>query len=250
MKFSYSATWDDAVGLLRAHAPLIAALAGVFIFLPALLVGYFLPQPQPAAGAEPGELFRLLGEYFSQNWHWLLIQSLVNSAGTLAILILVFARQGTSVGGAIAAAVLLLPFYFIASLLSAIMLGIGFVLFIVPCLYLFGRLATLAPVVVAENRRNPIEAIARSFAVTRGKGWAVLGLVLLVGIPGAIAMMVANMIFGFIFLAAGRQLGALLSLIVNSATATALSVVLILLYAAIYRALASSSEAAAAPAAD
>jgi hypothetical protein len=243
MKFSYSAVWDDTVALLRAHAPLIAALAGVFIFLPALLVGHFLPQPEPVAGAEAGEMWRLLGEYFTVNWHWLLLQSLVNTIGTIAILILVFARQGTSVGGAISAAVLLLPFYFLASLLSGLAIGIGLLLLIVPGLYLFGRLAPLAPVVVAENRRNPIDAIARTFAVTRGKGWAVLGLVILVVIPGVIAMMVANMIFGFVFrLAAGQELGALLSLIVNSATATALTIVLLLLYAAIYRALADRSE--------
>ena len=49
MKISYSAVWADTAALLRSHASLIATVAGVFIFLPGLLVAYFLPQPEPAS---------------------------------------------------------------------------------------------------------------------------------------------------------------------------------------------------------
>ena len=245
MKFSYTAAWEDLIALLRAHATLIAALAGVFIFLPALLVGHFLPQPVPADDIQ--RYILLLREYISANWPWLLLQGLLNMLGSLAILMLVFARKGTTVAAAIAAAAALLPFYFIASLLSTVMIAIGLALLIVPGLYLIGRLAPLAPVMVAENRRNPIDAIRRSFEVTKGRGWAVLGLVVLVAIAGTIVVTVVNMVFGTVFrLVGGADVGTLLRLIVTSATAAAFTVVMLLLYAAIYRQLSDRSEAPAA----
>src|SRR5688500_2592507 len=121
MKFSYSAVWADVMNLLRAHASLIATVAGVFIFLPALLVAYFLPQPETQDFRQLGELW---GEYLTLNWHWLLLNSLVAMIGAVAILLLIFARD-VSVGGAIAAALALLPSYFLATLMSNVAIGVG-----------------------------------------------------------------------------------------------------------------------------
>lgn len=245
MKLSYSAVWDDTLALVRAHASLVAALAGVFIFLPALLVGHLLPKVVPAE--DVGSYLRDLREYALANAHWLILQTLANAVGMIAILILVFARKGISVGGAIVAALVLLPFYFVAALIANLIVFIGLLLLVFPGLYLFARLVTLGPVVVAENRRNPIAAIGRAFEVTKGNGWAVLGLVILVAIPGAIVLQLVNMVFGLVFsIAAGDKVADLLRLIVTSATAAALTVLLLLLYAAIYRALSGARASGAA----
>ena len=39
MTFSYNAVWEDTGRLLKAHGAQLAAIAGVFIFLPTLLIG-------------------------------------------------------------------------------------------------------------------------------------------------------------------------------------------------------------------
>ena len=245
MKFSYSAVWNDTMGLLRAHGPLIAALAGVFIFLPTLLMGQFLPE-QPTPAQTIAEALAAGREFVQANWHWLLLQALLNMVGTIAILTLVFARSGTSVGQAIAAGFALLPFFFLASFLANLIIGLGLLLLIVPGLYLIGRLTPLGPVVVAEQQRNPIAALKRSFEVTRGNGWRVLGIVLLVVIAAAIAAMVVNMVLGILFvLIAGQDLGGLLSAVVEAATGAVVATLLALLYAAIYRALSGRGESAA-----
>lgn len=245
MKFSYSAVWNDTMGLLRAHGALIAALAGVFLFLPALLIAQFLPPDQVPAPTLP-EAIAAGRAYLLANWHWLLLQTLLNMVGTIAILTLVFARSGTSVGQAISTGFALLPFFFLASVLSSIVIGIGLALLIVPGLYLIGRLTPLGPVVVAEHERNPIAALKRSFEVTKGNGWRVLGLVLVVALAAAIVMMVVNMLLGIVFvLAAGQDIGALLSRIVEAATGAALATLLVLLYAAVYRALTGRTDSAA-----
>jgi hypothetical protein len=238
MKFSYSAVWADVMSLLRTHASLIATIAGVFLFLPGLLLAYFAPQPETADFARLGELW---GEYFRANWHWLLLNGLIGIIGAIAILLLIFAR-GISVGGAIAAALPLLIFYFLASLLSGILIGIGFILLVVPGLYLMGRLSPVTAIVVAERRRNPVDAITRCFALTKGHGWAIFGLVLIVGIAASIVIAVAAALLGILFvLVAGQDVGGTLVLIVKAAGNAAVGTLMLLLNAAIYRQLAGDS---------
>jgi hypothetical protein len=241
MRFSYTAIWEDTVRLLRAHASLAVALAGVFLFLPSLLISYLRPMPQTS---NPADLLPQLSEYFAGNAHWIILGGILGMAGTLAILMLVFRRPGIAVGAAIVAALSLLPFYFVANLLVSIPVVIGVLLFVVPGLYLLGRLLPIAPVMVAEERRGPVGAIGRTWALTRGHGWAVLGLFLLVFIAGFILTSVAGGLLILILnLALPRDLASFVGLIVSTATSTALQVVLIFLYAAIYRALSARAEA-------
>lgn len=241
MKLSYSAAWDDLTGLLKAHGALIAALAGVFIFLPTLLVGYLLPRPEIT---DASQWLPRLNQYYIANWPWFGLSTLVTMAGSLAILLLVFAPRGTSVAAAIARAFLLLPFYFVASLIAGFAVGFGMLFLIVPGLYLFGRLALIGPVMVAEDRRSPLAAIARTFEVTKGNGWRILGFFLLVAIAGYVAAGVVNTLAGILFvLVAGKDLGGLLAMIVASATYSGLAVVFLLLYAAVYRQLAGPEVA-------
>jgi hypothetical protein len=244
MKLSYSEVWADVIALLRSHASLIATVAAVFIFLPALLVGYFLPQPEGAATFE--RLVQLWGEYLDANWHWLLLSRIIAMIGSIAILLLLFAR-GITVGGAIAAALALLPVYFIASLLGSVAIGVGFLLLIVPGLYLIGRLGPLNALVVAETHRNPIAALRRCWDLTRGQGWAILGLILIVAIAAAIVVAVASSLLGIVFiLVAGRDVGRFLALIVATAGNAAMMTLLLVLAAAIYRRLSEGRSAAAA----
>lgn len=243
MKFSYSAVWADVMALLRAHASLIATVAGVFIFLPGLLLAYFVPQPVAQDFARLGEVWT---EYAMANWHWLLLNGLVSMIGQIAILLLIFSR-GITVGGAIAAALALLPFYFLTSLLSSILIGLGFILLIIPGAYLLGRLGPVNAVVVAEMRRNPVDSIGRCFALTKGHGWAVLGLILLVAIAASIAIGVATTLLGIVFiLVAGQDVGQMLVLIVRAAGNAALVTLVLILNAAIYRNLSAAPSAAAA----
>jgi hypothetical protein len=248
MRISYSGIWEDTVRLIRAHASLAAALAGVFLFLPALLVGHFLPMPQVT---EADQMFRAFTEHFRANFHWMLLSTILSTAGTLAILILIFRGGGTSVGAAIAAAFGLLLPYFLAVVATGIPIAIGLMLFLVPGLYLIARLLPLGPVMVAEGERNPLNAIRRTWALTKGHGWAISGLFLLIFVAGFVLMAVIGGIVGLVLhLALSQGLATFVGLIVSTATSTALQVVMIFLYAAIYRALAGRTAAeSAAPAA-
>ena len=237
MKFSYSAVWDDTLRLVREHGALLAAIAGVFIFLPSLLLGYLLPAPE-SVSTDANEAFQMAMDYYRGNLHWFLLVGVIAMWGSLAVLRLIFPRQAT-VAGAITAAAALLPFYFLVSLISGFIVGIGFLLLILPGLYLWGRLLPAAPAMVAEERRNPLDALKRGWELSEGHGWLIIGLYLLVAIPAGIMMLVIAQLTGIVFiLATGQQFGTLLGMIVLCAMQALVSALLTMLAAAVYRALA------------
>jgi hypothetical protein len=86
-----------------------------------------------------------------------------------------------------------LPALIVAGILAAIGIGIGFLLLIVPGLFLLTIWSMLAPVIVLESR-SAGEAFSRSREIVRGHGWTVFGLIivtfLLVGIASAIIQLV------------------------------------------------------------
>ena len=237
MKISFSGVWDDTVRLLRTNASLFIAIAGAFLFLPSLILGYVAPQPTGGADGPDGAA---LANYFAENWELLLLVNVIGFVGSLALLILALDASRPTVGGAIRGAFVLLPTYFLTGILSFILIGIASIAFILPGLYLIGRLATAGPVIVAENRRNPFDAIGRSFAVTKGSGWANLGLILIVVITFWVLSIAATVVFGSIFLLLDRTAGiggvsTLLLLILQGIISATFNVVLVLLLASLYR---------------
>ena len=235
MRFSYSAVWADTAEMLKSHGSLIAAVAGVFLLLPTLLTGYFLPQPAPTEADAFGPVL----EHFAKNWPWLLLGNLFNMVGAIAIYLLLLRGREQTVGRAIAAALPILPFYLLMSILTNLAIGVGLGLFVLPGLYLIGRLFPASPVLVAEQPRNPLAAIRGSWALTRGRGWAVAGLVAIVFAVGMlVSFVITAVLSSLVIVTVGREgIGGVLVLIVSSALTASLYAVLTVLVAAIYRAL-------------
>jgi hypothetical protein len=87
-----------------------------------------------------------------------------------------------------------LPAVIAAGIVAAIGIAIGFVLLIVPGLYLLTIWSMLIPVIVIEERRAG-EAFTRSHDVVRGNGWQVFGLVLVTFLLVAVASGVIRLAF-------------------------------------------------------
>lgn len=242
MTFSYSAIWDESVRLLKAHGSLLAAIAGVFLLLPELIVAYAYPRPQPETMQQ---MIEQMTRYFSVNWLPLLVAMLISATGAIAMLRLLFDRGGLSVGGAIRGALPLLVPYVLANFVSNMMIVGGGFLFILPGLYLLGRLAPVGPIVAAETRRNPLDALRRAFEVTKGHGWAVAGLVVTIFIAGTLVVFAISRVIGaLLLLGGGQRIGGFLSLILDATLATALTTVTLVVYAAIYRRLTATPQRA------
>lgn len=240
-KFSQNAVWADTLQLTRAHWAALVAIAGAFNFLPVLLVGYFFPLPEIAA-TDPNAM-AVWRSFIREAALWYVLQSFVVMIGSAAMLRLVFARGGT-VGGALTFGIMLLPVYSILVVLDGVIVFLGMMLLIVPGLYLWGRLIPAGPAMVAEESRKPIRMIKRSFELTRGNGWQVFGLYVLVLLPGMVLIVAIQQVSGILFiLAVGQELGTLLTEIILALLGAALSTLLTVLSAAIYRALAAPETA-------
>ncbi len=73
----------------------------------------------------------------------------------------------------------------------------GFVLLIVPGLYLLTIWAVIAPVIVVEKRRA-LESFGRSRELVRGHGWTVFGIVVITGLLSGIASSLLQAAFSFL----------------------------------------------------
>jgi hypothetical protein len=243
MTFSYNAVWEDTGRLLRANGALLAAIAGVFVFLPTLLLGHFFPPPD-LSGVDPALQAQLFRRFLRAGMLWYVLHSFVLMIGAAAMLRLVLGPR-TTVAGAIMFGTVLLPAYSVLVVLTNLIVFIGALFLLVPGLYLWARVTPAGAAMVAEDRRNPIDALKRSFALTKESGWAVLGLLLLVLIPGLVLILAVLTASGSLFiLAAGQEVGTLLTEIVYCAMITALVLIFTMLSAAIYRALAAPEKAA------
>jgi hypothetical protein len=254
MKLSYDALWQDTVAMMRAHLPLVIAIAGVFLFLPDLLLSHFFPQPERLGDGDA--MMAAMNAYVAASWPWHLLNLLINLTGTLAILVLVLDPALPTVSAAIARGARLLPRYLLAYLLSGLIVAFAFLVLAVPALqllsmrvfllmlpalaapafYLYARFLPLASILVVEDQRNPVRLIRRSLELTRSVGPALLGLFVILLVAFLVVMLVVVAVLrALLVLAFGAQLGGFLLLIAYTAVLTGFTVVLILLGAAVYR---------------
>lgn len=100
-----------------------------------------------------------------------------------------------------------------ASLVTAVGIGFGFLLLLVPGLYLLTIWAVIAPVIVIE-RRGVFEGLGRSRQLVRGDGWRVFWVVAITALIAIFAALVLMLI-------AGAVANGPLVLIVSTALASA-----------------------------
>ena len=83
--------------------------------------------------------------------------------------------------------------------------------------------------------------IQRALQMTKGKGWAGTGLVLLVAIAGSILSLAVTAVLGIVLVLVAGDVGRFLILVLQALGGAVLTTVLIALLAAIYRALSDSA---------
>ena len=262
MKFSYNAIWDYTLALLRAHLPLVAAIAGGFIFLPTLLIGHFFPAP--AGSGDPQSQVNAFFAYYGTTWPWQLLDLIFVMIGTLAVLILLLDRTRPTVGGAIVGALKILPFYLLATFLVGFALGIAVIVISLPIsalvlagagvvlpvaslvvfllfgYVLFGRISVLASIMAVEHSM-PIGALRRALALTRGHGWGIFGLILVILMAGGIASLAVGFVVGDLSqLLFDTKLADFIGLLADSLLNSVLAAFLIVVTAAIYRVLSAN----------
>ena len=191
-KLDYRAVWIDARALLAAHKEAIAAIAGFFIFMSAWISAFLVPPLIFENLNNSNQAVLEINRYFEANWRVLVPTMLVNIYGSLSLYVLMSGRRLEKVGDALGiAAALFLP-YLLANLLVSWATLAGFVLLIIPGLYLSGRFAIL-PAVVTQGAGDGInKSVIRTWRVTSNCGWAILFLMFFVAVIVRIFAAVAD----------------------------------------------------------
>jgi uncharacterized membrane protein len=86
--------------------------------------------------------------------------------------------------------------YIVASIIASIAIGIGFMLLIVPGVLLAIRLGFF-PYIIVDEGAGPVEALQRSWELTRGSFWHLLGLGFVFGllnVLGAVALLIGLLV--------------------------------------------------------
>lgn len=168
----------------RRDMAILWPVAGVFLFLPALAMLLLVPQPPVGPGgdasqAQVREFLTLFSAWIVANAPLFVLGALVSLMGSATIYCLYLDRSVRDVGGALAAALRLLPRFVLASVLVLIPAMIGASFFLLPGLYVLGRLSIVGPVLVGVRPVSAVEAVLRALRLSRGHGLLLSGVVLL-----------------------------------------------------------------------
>jgi hypothetical protein len=151
-------------------------------------------------------------------------------------------RRDSSVGDLFRSALPVLGTLVAAGILAGIGIGIGFVLLIVPGLFLATIWAVIAPAIVIE-RRGVFEAFGRSRELVKGQGWPVLGTIVVAYLIGFLASII------FAAIAAAISNGPILAIVFSALASTITAPIAALVAAVLYfRLKAIKGEAAGATA--
>jgi hypothetical protein len=208
-----SGVLGEAWKIYRAHAPHLLAIAFVIYLAAAIAAGVLA-----LAGGIFGALLGSVVEVFAA--------FLVQAALVKAVQDVRDGRADLSVGETVSAATPYIWPVAAASILAGIAITIGFVLIIVPGLYLITIWAVIVPVVVIE-RSGALASFGRSRQLVQGSGWHVFGTLVVV----FVILLAVDIVLGLIFVALPVLLRSGLSTVVSGTiVAPFLALVVTLIY--------------------
>lgn len=180
MSFDMTGVLHDAWAMAKRDRDLLIGVAGVFLFVPQLVIAMFVPQPPAFPGMTDQaavDAWLAKVELWSQSYSLLVVALAVTMLfGALTLFRLHLAADRPDVRGAMLGAVTQLPLYVLLALLVTMPISLGLLLLVLPGIYVQSRLLLAAPAFVAEQPIGPIAAVRRSLALTRGKVLPMLAL--------------------------------------------------------------------------
>ncbi|PIX65194.1 MAG: hypothetical protein COZ43_09820 [Sphingomonadales bacterium CG_4_10_14_3_um_filter_58_15] len=235
MKLNYMQCWNGAMALLGAHKEAILAIVGVFIFLPTLLFAEFVIPPVVNGDEDMNALVAIYSAYFNSNALSIMASNLAVSFGGLAVYFALAPSRASTVAEDLIAALKVFLIYLIANLLSALVSLPGFILFIIPGLYLTCRFILIPVVIADQGERNPIELLKKSWATTNNNGFSILFFILIIAVVGTITIGVLEAVTGIIAgLATGGTGWPFIENLVAALTGTAFQLILTAVITSIY----------------
>ncbi len=240
VKFDAGAAWNDAVALLKTKYEAFLPVAGALLFLPQLVAGTLVGQPDISGMTDPQAMRTVMLQHFTDNWPVLLLVAIASLVGSLAIYMILVRRESGSIGDVLLSALKLLPLYFVAAIGAGIVTGLGFLLLFIPGFYLMARFIPLAAVATNESGLGIGGWLSRSWNLTKDNGWRLLLYIIIIAVVGFVLMMIFNGVLGFVVnLLGGFKI---LSAAVDGVSSTVFGLVFSAAIVAAYRQLAGEQQ--------
>ncbi|MDY7099318.1 MAG: hypothetical protein SXU28_14375 [Pseudomonadota bacterium] len=270
MKLDMTLAWDQTTSLIKANLATILTVAGLFIFVPYLGFAMLFPEaanfqaPEPPPGAPFDQIMNATMEalqaQYAKFWVPMLIATLIQMAGSLALLALLGQKANPTVGESIKRGAFSIPTYIVSQILTALFAGVVIglpiglagaispvlagllILLAIPAMiYLVIKLSLVTPVIAIEGTLNPITALQRSWRLTKGNSMRLaIFLILLFIVVGVIGLIV-SMVFTTAFAAIGGTVQSIGIAFVEAAVATVSGALFAAVYVAVYNQLNGAS---------
>lgn len=183
MRLTFARLLAEAWATLRRDADLVLRVAAPLLFLPTYAV-LLLCDPLPPLPPAPRDQALIaawidaVGVWGQSNAIWYILGDGVGVIGTAALALLLVGPGRPILGDALRdAARRFLPFLLL-TLLVAIPVGLGMWLFVLPGLWVQGRLVTALPLLAHDRSASVPEALRRAWRQTRGHSYALMTAIL------------------------------------------------------------------------
>ena len=264
MKLDLSAAWDGAMKMLAANREMVLVLAGVFFLVPYLAYALFLPEPAATAGGPEADFDAASAEilaFYSQYWWALLLLVLVQAVGSIAVLAVLGDSERPTVGDAMGRGVRLLPTQIAAQILSGFAAIAPFILLVgigaatgstaaatvlgalgVPiAIYLIVKFSMNSPAIAIERILNPLEALRRSWRLTKGNSIRLLAFFVLLLVAFVIISSILSLVIGLAFALGGEHLALIGTALAGSIVNAGFACVAYAVLASLHRRLSASA---------
>lgn len=262
MKLDMGNAWNEATGMISANRELVAIIAGIFVFLPAIVLAVVAPGLVAGPGeVNPDDPMATMQEFYAKNGMWFIILAIINAIGSLSLFAL-FADNRPTVGDAITTGVKSLLPYLAAQILLVIVLAIAFgipiglafaaggpaigallgIVAAIAFVYVMIKFSLLAPAMVIDGILNPVNALRVSWSATKGNSLRLLLFYFLLGIAVIVVAAVFGLISGlFVAMLGTGSVAAMIGGALNGLISAAWTIMIVAVLSATYRQLTGPS---------
>ena len=229
MKFDLDTAWKDTTSLVRDNLRLLAVLSGVFYFVPYLAALLWVPGMSELVTGQfdpnSDRMEAMVQALFADYWWAFLLLTLVQGIGLLSMLALLRRRANPTVAEAITVGVRSVASYLVATILMGFLIGlaavlivtpgaltglaallvIGVIVLIVAMFYLFTKFSMVSPVIAIDGVLNPLEALSRSWKLTKGNSIRVFFFYVLLMVAYFVISTVVSLVFSLVFALGGAE---------------------------------------------
>ncbi|AUX70667.1 hypothetical protein CHX26_15220 [Porphyrobacter sp. HT-58-2] len=232
-KLDMGLAWTQATGTVGANRDLVSVLAGLFLFIPMFvlvlaLVGSGIDFGDAGSEPDPERIAEQVNALLLSNWWALLLVVVGQLCGSIAILALLGDRSRPTVREVLG----MVPRLILPMLGAQLLVGLltqlpsivsgmlpeaaGALLSLVSfpiTLYLSVKFSLASAAIVLGHRRNPVDAMRQSWALTKGNSFRLFMFFVMLVVLGMVIGLLLMLVIGLVLAAMGDRV----ALIGNSA---------------------------------